>query len=38
MPKIYDMRGLWSEGREVSEIACVIGYDRKTVRGFRSWL
>lgn len=30
MPQIDDIRRLWSEGRDVSEIALVTGHDRKT--------
>ena len=32
MPQIDGIRRLWSEGRDVSEIARVNGHDRKTVR------
>ena len=32
MPRMDDMRRLWSEGRDVSEVARVTGNDRKTVR------
>ena len=31
MPHIDDIRRLWSEGRDVTEIARVTGHDRKTV-------
>ena len=34
MPHIDDMRRLWSEGRDVTEIARVTGHDRKTVRKY----
>ena len=34
MPQIDDIRRLWSEGRDVSEIARVTGHDRKTVRKY----
>ena len=30
MPQIDDIRRLWSEGLDVSEIARVTGHDRKT--------
>ena len=32
MPHIDDIRRLWSEGQDVTEIARVTGHDRKTVR------
>ena len=32
MPQIDDIRRLWSEGRDVSEISRMTGHDRKTVR------
>lgn len=31
VPQVDDMRGLWSEGRYVSEVARVTGHGRKTV-------
>ncbi len=34
MPQIDDIRRLWSEGRDVSEIARVTGHDGKTVRKY----
>lgn len=34
MPHIDDIRRLWSEGRDVTEIARVTGHDRKTVRKY----
>lgn len=34
MPHIDDIRRLWSEGRDVSEISRVTGHDRKTVRKY----
>lgn len=34
VPQIDDIRRLWSEGRDVSEIARVTGHDRKTVRKY----
>ena len=34
MPHIDDIRRLWSEGREVTEIACMTGHDRKAVRKY----
>ena len=34
MPHIDDIRRLCSEGRGVTEIDCMIGHDRKTVRKY----
>lgn len=34
MPQRDGIRRLWSEGRDVSEIARVIGHDRKTIRKY----
>lgn len=34
MPHIDDIRRLWSEGRDVTEIARMTGHDRKTVRKY----
>lgn len=34
MPQIDDIRRLWSEGRDVTEIARMTGHDRKTVRKY----
>ena len=34
MPQIDDIRRLWSEGRDVSEIARMTGHDRETVRKY----
>ena len=31
MPQIDDIRRLWPEGRDVTEIARITGHDRKTV-------
>ena len=34
MPQIDDIRRLWSEGRDVTEISRMTGHDRKTVRKY----
>ena len=36
VPQIDDIRRLWSEGRDVTEIARITGHDRKTVSRTRA--